>query len=163
MVYENEVWNVFWGENMKNEEKRNKYANLMGKLKKATNNEYYYEAIFIEYAILEDRTESMLKHARIKYKDNKDRSFKISKKLNMLKDRKEFQDKYIKKHMNNDLLEKIYNWKNKRDKLMHDIVNLEYENEDIKNIALEGECLVIRLNNKSKLINNFLDKQLEDR
>lgn len=45
--------------------KKEKYANLMAKLKKATDNEYYYEAIFLEYAILEDRTDSLLKHANI--------------------------------------------------------------------------------------------------
>ena len=42
---------------MNNIEKKEKYSNLMSRLKRATDNEYYYEAIFIEYAILEDRTE----------------------------------------------------------------------------------------------------------
>ena len=42
---------------MKNEVKQHKYAEMMTKLKRATYEEYYYEAIFIEYAILEDRTE----------------------------------------------------------------------------------------------------------
>ena len=54
---------------MKNEVKQHKYSEMMTKLKRATYEEYYYEAIFIEYAILEDRTESILKHANVKYKD----------------------------------------------------------------------------------------------
>ena len=67
---------------MNNIEKKEKYSNLMSRLKRATDNEYYYEAIFIEYAILEDRTESLLKHAGKKFQENNGNPFKISKKLN---------------------------------------------------------------------------------
>ena len=42
---------------MDNKQKNERYKDLMSKLKKAMNNEFYYEAIFIEYAILEDRTD----------------------------------------------------------------------------------------------------------
>ena len=67
----------------KNSKKREKYAILMSKLKKATDNEYYYEAIFLEYAILEDRMESLLKHANIKYKEKDEKSLKLMKKINV--------------------------------------------------------------------------------
>ena len=43
-----------------------KYANYkeqMGRLKKALNSEFYLEAIFIEYAVMEDRLESILRHS----------------------------------------------------------------------------------------------------
>ena len=43
-----------------------KYANYkeqMGRLKKALSQGFYLEAIFIEYAILEDRLESVLRHS----------------------------------------------------------------------------------------------------
>ena len=76
-------------------DKQKQYAILMNKLKKATYNEFYYEAIFIEYAILEDRTESILRHANIAYSNSRGYSLKIGEKLNKLKSRKEFQDKYI--------------------------------------------------------------------
>lgn len=49
---------------MKNIKKKEKYAYLMDKLKAAITNEYYYEAIFIEYAVLEDRTASILRHMK---------------------------------------------------------------------------------------------------
>ena len=143
---------------MNNIEKKNKYVNLMSKLTRATNNEYYYEAIFIEYSIIEDRTESILRHANIKYQENNGQNFKLTKKLNIIKSRKEFHSNYIKKHITDELLENIYEWKKQRDKIMHDIIRIEYGNEDIKNIALNGECLVKRLNNKTKLINSYLDK-----
>ena len=53
---------------MNNKQKNLKYADLMLKLKKSINNEFYYESIFIEYAIFEDRTESLLRHAKYKTK-----------------------------------------------------------------------------------------------
>ncbi len=140
--------------------KQNKYSNFMFKLNNATNNEYYYEAIFIEYAIIEDRTESLLKHAKIKYREDNGQGFKLAKKLDKIRSREEFQDIYIKKHIPNELLDKVKEWKNERDKLMHDIINVEYENENIKNIALTGECIVKRLNNKTKLVNAYLDKKM---
>lgn len=139
--------------------KQNQYAILMSKLKKATDNEFYYEAIFIEYAIFEDRTESILRHANINYKNNdkKGYSLKLSEKLNKINSRKEFQDKYIKKHMTQELIEKIKNWKNERDKLIHDLVKNTYDLESLKNIALDGECLVKRFASKSQLVNKYLE------
>lgn len=144
---------------MNNIEKKEKYSNLMSRLKRATDNEYYYEAIFIEYAILEDRTESLLKHAGKKFQENNGNPFKISKKLNKLKSEKEFQTSYIRKHLTEELIEKIYEWKIQRDKLMHNIINLQYKNDEIKMLALNGECLVKKFNSKSQLVNKYLDKQ----
>ena len=144
---------------MNNIEKKEKYLNLMSRLKRATDNEYYYEAIFIEYAILEDRTESLLKHAGKKFQENNGNPFKISKKLNKLKSEKEFQTSYIRKHLTEELIEKIYEWKIQRDKLMHNIINLQYKNDEIKMLALNGECLVKKFNSKSQLVNKYLDNQ----
>ena len=144
---------------MNNIEKKEKYSNLMSRLKRATDNEYYYEAIFIEYAILEDRTESLLKHAGKKFQENNGNPFKISKKLNKLKSEKELQTSYIRKHLTEELIEKIYEWKIQRDKLMHNIINLQYKNDEIKMLALNGECLVKKFNSKSQLVNKYLDKQ----
>lgn len=71
---------------MKNKEKQTKYAILMKKLDIATREEFYFEAILIEYAILEDRTESILRHANI----NVPRG--LQRKLNILKENKTFQN-----------------------------------------------------------------------
>ncbi len=144
---------------MDGKEKQNQYAIQMNKLKKATYNEFYYEAIFIEYAIFEDRLESLLKHAKIAITDKEGRPFKISVKLNKVKSRKEFQDAYIKKHITIEMLDKIKAWKEQRDKLIHSLMKNTLNEEDLKNIALQGECLVKKFCNKSKLVNNYLDNK----
>lgn len=146
---------------MNNNEKKKQYAILMSQLKKATYNEFYYEAIFIEYAIFEDRTESILRHANIPYENSKGYSLKLNEKLNKIKSRKEFNNKYIKKHIPNDFIEEIYSWKEKRDKLIHALVKNEYDYDTLKTIALHGECLANKLANKSKLVNKHLDNNFE--
>lgn len=140
---------------MDNFEKRIKYAVLMNKLKKATYNEFYYEAIFIEYAIIEERTESILKHANIKCEDNT----KLETKLNKIRSNPKFENKYCKKHITDNFIEEIREWKNQRNDLIHSLIKSKSNKEDIKNIALHGECLAKKLANKSKLINNYFDTQ----
>lgn len=148
---------------MNNNVKKEKYAELMQKLKKAINNEYFYEAIFLEYAILEDRTESLLKHAQINIYSNieKQFKFKLNEKLNKIKSRKEFQDKYIKKHISNDFIIQIVEWKRDRDRIMHDIISLQYKDEKIRRIALDGEKIIKKLNSKTTLIKNHFMKKME--
>ena len=50
-------------ENIDNMQKYENYKEQMGRLKRALNSHFYLEAIFIEYAIMEDRLESGLRHA----------------------------------------------------------------------------------------------------
>ena len=48
-----------------NKEKGNTYKNMFARYKKAIKNEFYFEAIFIDYAMLEDRLTSFLKYLGI--------------------------------------------------------------------------------------------------
>lgn len=144
---------------MNNDDKKNQYAILMSKLKKATYEEFYYEAIFIEYAILEDRTDSILKHANINYIDKNGYSLRIGSKLNKIRYDKKLQDKYIKKHLSNELICSIELWKEERNKLIHALVKNSYDYDELKNIALQGECLCKKFASKSQLVNKFNDKK----
>lgn len=138
---------------MNNYEKNLKYRTLHEALTKALNSEFYYEAIFIEFAIMEDRTDSILKHANVTI-DNPT----LNNKIKFIKFNRAFKDKYIKKHLSYELLDKVKEWKNKRNDLIHDLVTIPYSNEDIKNIALDGKEIVKKLSGKSTLVNNYLDK-----
>ena len=69
----------------KNMEKYDIYKKMKVDLKKAMKAGFYYQAIFIEYAIIEDRCLSLLRHAGVKYLDNRGWELKLSKKLNKLK------------------------------------------------------------------------------
>lgn len=74
----------------KNMEKYATYKTMMENLSKAMRSEFYYQAIFIEYAILEDRATSALKYAHVKYLNRNGQEIAISKKLNKLRDNSAF-------------------------------------------------------------------------
>ena len=101
---------------MTNKEKNIKYANLIDKMNKAIEQEFYFEAILLEYAILEDRTKSMLRHAKF---SESTCDGKLNEKLNTIKNSAKFHDEYVRKHITNELLSNIHNWKNARNKLNH--------------------------------------------
>ena len=127
---------------MKNYKKNERYSELMDKLKKSIEEEFYYESIFIIYAIMEDRTESMLRHANIETVDEDDRDLSLHDKLKILKKDNAFDQDYIKKHLSKGLIKQIYIWKHKRNDLIHDLVNAEYDNEEIEKLAFEGYEIV---------------------
>ena len=54
--------------NMNNQIKYDTYAKLSVDLRKALHSGFYFQAVFIEYAMFEDRLTSLLKHAGIPYK-----------------------------------------------------------------------------------------------
>ncbi len=140
-------------------EKRAKYAELMVNLKKAISNRYYYEAIFIEYAILEDRTESMIRHAGIKFRDGVIVTLDL--KLKVIRSNAKFRDYYVKQHIKRDMIEGIMRWKSKRNRLIHDLVNTRYRNKEIEVLANDGYEIVKVFNNKSTLVNKYFDKNKE--
>ncbi len=138
-------------------EKNMKYRDLMTNLKKSIKNEFYYEAIFIEYAILEDRTESILRHANISTINSKGQTLTLNLKLSKIQQSKFYKYSYVKKHLTKNLINAIYDWKNDRNKLIHDLIKSDYSNEKIKNVALIGYDLIKKINNKSTLINKYND------
>ena len=138
---------------MTNYEKRDRYAELNEILDRAIEQEFYYEAIFIEHAILEDRVISLFKHANLRM------PFKLGEKIGVLKSYKIFKDEYISKHIDMELLEQIDNWKDKRNKLVHGLVESTYGTEVVKQVALEGKTLIRKFASKTTLVTRYLDKQ----
>ena len=143
---------------MKNYKKNQTYRELMEDLKLAVEKEFYYEAIFIEYAIFEDRTESLIRHSKIEH-NLSDKEFTLHNKIKVMKYSSEFKSFYCNKHEILKLLIDVDNWRDKRNKLIHDLVNTELTYDDIKKIAINGYELVNKLNNKSTLVNDYFDNK----
>ena len=139
---------------MDNYEKRNRYALLMKKLDIATKQNFYYESIFIEYAIFEERMDSLMRHGKMK------KLQKLHFKINAIKAADWFKDKEVQKYISNKTLDEIIEWKDKRNKLIHDLVNCTYGAEEIESIAKAGEKLVKNFNSKSTAVNKYLDKKM---
>ena len=135
-----------------------KYANYkeqFGRLKKALNYKFYLEAIFIEYAIIEDRLESVLRHSN---KFNPDKHNSLNSKLRKIKDMQREKKSLIKKYLTEELIEEISVWKEDRNKLIHALMKQNLHTEDLEKIALEGQQLAKTISNKTKSYNNALAK-----
>lgn len=77
----------------------------------------------------------------------------------MLKSYKIFKDEYISKHIDMELLDKINTWRDKRNKMVHNLIESSFASEDIKKIALEGNEIIKKFASKTTLITRYLDKQ----
>ena len=142
-----------------NSEKYKAYKAMKTNLTKAMKAGFYYEAIFIEYAIIEDRTLSALKHAGVKYTDNRGWELKLSGKLNKMKSNSAFTNPYVRKRISLDLIERTENWKRDRDRLIHALARIPYDSEEVKEIAERGQELINKLDNKVRSVNRYYDKQ----
>jgi hypothetical protein len=148
-----------------NETKQEKYENykvLKVKLKKALAAEFFYEAIFIEYAILEDRTESALIHAGVKHLNSKGNPAKLTDKINKMRSNPAFTQSYVRKRISFELLDDIIEWKRKRDTLIHALAKQSYDAGNLRDMANEGNELVKKLDNKARSTNRYFDKQMKD-
>ena len=103
-----------------NIQKYNNYREQMGRLKKAIDHGFYLEAIFIEYAIMEDRLESALRHGD---KFNPKKHTSMEKKLGKLSEMRRQTKSLESKYFSEELLSSVYDWKSDRNRLIHALCN----------------------------------------
>lgn len=134
------------------------YKSMNENLSKAMRSEFYYQAIFIEYAIIEDRCTSVLRHAGVKYQDSKGHEIKLSQKLTKMRSNPAFVAPYVRQRITTELLDAITDWKRERDQLIHALAKIPYDHESVKAVAVKGQELVRILCNKVKSVNAYHDK-----
>ncbi len=135
-----------------------KYANYkeqFGRLKKALTYKFYLEAIFIEYAIIEDRFESILRHSG---KFNPEKHNSLNTKLRRIKEMQREKKGLVKKYFTDELIEEICEWKEERNQLIHALMKQLLHTEDLESVALQGEEIAKTITNKTKSYNNALKK-----
>lgn len=142
-----------------NTEKYEAYKAMKTNLTKAMKAGFYYQAIFIEYAIIEDRTLSALKHVGVRHTDNRGWELKLSVKLNKMRSNSAFANPYVRNRITLELIENVENWKRDRDRLIHALARIPYDSEEVKEIAVRGQDLVTKLDNSVRSVNRYYDKQ----
>ena len=145
---------------MDNYDKQETYAHLKTKLKKAINSSFYFEAVMIEYAIIEDRTSSILDHGKVcddAFSTNK----KLGNKLNSIEHQIGKKHPVISKKVNPELIAMIKVWKDKRNDYVHRAASMKYDDERLKEIAEEGNELVRRLINDSRKVTTYYKNHQE--
>ena len=128
---DNKPENMLKYENYKEQNKR---------LKKALDNEFYLEAVFIEYAIMEDRTESILRYEGNMIESNGFVS--IDKKITKIEKVAENKKGLARKYFTVEFMEQIREWKNRRNGLIHALIKRNTTTQELIILAEEGHRLI---------------------
>ena len=146
-----------------NQLKYENYREQFKRLNSAMNNGFNLEAMFIEYAILEDRTESILRHAekweaylkkRGKYGPT------LSSKIEYIQKQMESNRKdLLNRYFSVELLKMILDWKESRNRLIHALLKQQLEHNEISELAAEGKLLVDELRNRANKYNRAVDRR----
>lgn len=141
-----------------NMQKYENYKAQMGRLTHAISAHFYLEALFIEYAIMEDRLESVLTHAGV---FREDRHNTITKKIRRLEAFCQ-SDKTARKYFSPELLQSIQDWKENRNKFIHALMKQVFTGDELEAIVQDGLTIVKTLNNESSLYKRALARQKKE-
>ena len=132
-----------------NQQKYENYAEQFRRLNKALANGFNLEAMFIAYALMEDRTESVLRHAGLwdaYMKSRKGREPTINSKVKYICNCAKSGNEFLKNYFADDLLDQILVWKDERNRLIHALLNQQFAHHEISALAQRGNelCRVLR-------------------
>lgn len=135
-----------------NYQKYENYKEQFRRLNKAIANGFNLEAMFIEYAIMEDRTESILRHAMLWEAYLKKRGIHgptINSKISYIQGRVNSGDKLLGKYFSDDLLDQVLTWKDERNRLIHALLKQQFAHNEIMELAVQGNELVKTLRSRT--------------
>ena len=128
--------------------KRTAYGQSIGRLDSALKSKFFLEACWIEYAICEDRCDSLLNKSGGPIPCNPGQFVSINRKIIELKLRWK-NDPYLSTVQElPSILEEVRKWKNRRNPLMHQLVKMARDwpsiNNDASILAADGRDIVGR-------------------
>ena len=139
-----------------NQQKYENYRAQSRRLTSALRSGFYLEAVFIEYAIIEDRLESALTHAGA-FNPNRQRT--ITSKLSKLEKLCENRRGLARRYFSAELLAAIRTWKDRRNPLVHELMKQRATTANFEAVAREGEALVKTLKSKVGSFNRAVDRE----
>ena len=136
--------------------KYNNYKEQMGRLTKAMNAKFYLEAVFIEYAIMEDRLQSFLATAGAY---NEKKHWNLAGKIKTLYGLLEHENHPLKRYLTKEQLLQINEWKDRRNPLIHALMKQSMTTESLAALAEEGREIIKTLNSKSSSYRRYTERQ----
>ena len=134
-----------------NMQKYENYREQFKRLNKAFDYKFYMEAIFIEYAIMEDRAEAILRYEGNEIRPKNEHEFiSITRKLSKIEKIAEQKKSLPEKYFSDGIVKNISEWVKQRNSLIHALLKKELTTEDVEIFALEGKRLARELSNKAK-------------
>lgn len=136
-----------------NMQKYENYKEQFKRLDKALTNQFYLEAIFIVYAIIEDRTASILRYEENSIKPRNENGYvSIESKLKKISKIAENKKSLPHKYFSDDLIEQITAWKEQRNVIIHRLMREVLTTEELERLAVEGKTLARQISNRA---NNY--------
>ena len=145
-----------------NQQKYENYKEQLQRLNKAIANGFNLEAMFIEYAMMEDRTESILRHAGLwdaYLRKRGTRGATINSKISYIKGKVNSGDKLLVKYFSDDLLDQISAWKDERNRLIHALLLQQFAHNEVSNLAAQGNEMVKMLRTRTGNYNRAVERQ----
>ena len=139
-----------------NELKYENYKEQMKRLNLSIKNKFYLEAIFIEYSILEDRTDALVRYCCGGAKASK--YHKIAPRINKLKAVVGDKHLNINRYISLQLLERTLEWINVRNSMIHALMKRTNSTVELENLVTEGLELVKKFNTKSISFKRRIEK-----
>ena len=145
-----------------NMQKYRNYQTQFTRLNKALRDEFYLEAIFIAYAIMEDRTESILRHIGkwdAYEKSRKGRTLTIDSKIRYIQKIAEKKDSLENRCLADGTLQRILEWKEERNRMIHALMKQRLASDELKNLAEAGKDLACNLRTKVNRLKRAIEKK----
>ena len=145
-----------------NQLKYENYKEQMKRLNSALAHGFNLEAMFIEYAIMEDRTESILRHADkwdayMKKQNGRDPT--INSKVKYIQKLADFNNDLLHKYFSDDLLDRVLTWKDERNRLIHALLKQEFEHNEVSALSNRGKQIVDELRKRAGNYNRAIDRR----
>ena len=147
-----------------NMQKYRNYQNQFSRLTKALNAEFYLEAIFIAYAIIEDRTESILRHTgkwEAYEKSRKGRAVTLDSKITCIQKMAEEKKSLCNKYLADGTLQRIREWKEERNRMIHALLKQNLADGELAALAHAGSDLAKNLRTKTNNLNRAIQRAAE--
>lgn len=128
------------------------YREQFRRLKRAMDNGFYLEAVFIEYTVMEDRTESILRHAGLwdAYLRKRGRyDVTLDSKIRYIQNFAREKKSLLFHYFGDSLLDDVLEWKEKRNRLVHALLRQKTEHGEIAGSAEQGKALTEQLRNRA--------------
>ena len=143
------------------QKKYENYKEQFKRLNRSLANNFNLEALFIEYAIIEDRTESILRHAGrwdLYMKRRKDRGANLDSKIKYIQKCADSKVSLLDRYFKDELLDEVLVWKEERNRLIHALLKQDLAHNEVSGIAVRGNELVKKLRTRSGNYNRAIDK-----
>ena len=144
-----------------NMQKYQNYQTQFSRLNKALNAEFYLEAIFIAYAIIEDRTESILRHTgkwESYEKSRRGRNATLDSKITYIQKMAEEKKSLCNKYLADGTLQRIREWKEERNRMIHALLKQKLADGELAALAQAGSGLARTLRTKTGNLNRAIQR-----